>query len=174
MPGWAPASCIGPPSGGALVSAAVDDTPHGRKLYYLHALDASAYRGATMDLGEPSDPAPIGQVLVKEAWTPVKTDAPAWADSGYGLARNHAARDGAVCRTGEHTGLFVMYKVDPSTPGTDRGWVYATVAPDHKSTTSLGRVESCMNCHVHAKHDRQFGLPIDWSRSRFVQDTPVP
>jgi hypothetical protein len=52
-----------------------------------------------------------------------------------------------------------MFKLDPSTPGTDRGWAYGTVTADGKQVTSAGRVESCMRCHRKAPHDRLFGLP---------------
>ncbi len=55
--------------------------------------------------------------------------------------------------------LFVMLRKDHSTPGTDQGWVYATLTPDGKTVTSAGRVASCMECHVRAEHGRLFGLP---------------
>jgi hypothetical protein len=53
--------------------------------------------------------------------------------------------------------LFIMYHLDPSTPGTDNGWVYGTVTPDGKTVTSAGRVASCMRCHQ-SLSGRLFGL----------------
>jgi hypothetical protein len=59
-------------------------------------------------------------------------------------------------------------------PGTDAGWIYATITPDGKTLTSAGRVQQCMDCHEAAPHDRLFGIqttkafatiPIaDWER----------
>jgi hypothetical protein len=52
-----------------------------------------------------------------------------------------------------------MFRLDPSTPDTDAGWVYATVTPDGQ-VTSAGRVASCMGCHeTSATHERLFGVP---------------
>ena len=59
----------------------------------------------------------------------------------------------------ELAGLYIMFKLDPSTPDSDEGWVYATVTPDGR-VTSAGRVASCMGCHEpSATHERLFGVP---------------
>ena len=51
-----------------------------------------------------------------------------------------------------------MCSSDLKTPDTDEGWVYGTVSADGKTVTSAGRVQSCMNCHQDAPHDRLFGV----------------
>jgi hypothetical protein len=70
----------------------------------------------------------------------------------------YARKEGRLYQAKEKVGLFVMYKLDPQTPGTDEGWVYGTVTADGKKVTSAGRVQSCTACHRHAPHDRLFGL----------------
>jgi hypothetical protein len=53
-----------------------------------------------------------------------------------------------------------MFRLDPATPETDEGWVYATVSPQGQ-VTSAGRVASCMGCHeTSATHERLFGVPL--------------
>ena len=88
-------------------------------------------------------PNPVGQAIVKESWLPAEID----------------PHTGTEVRPSRKADLFIMYKVDPATPGADRGWVYGTVTPDGKKVTSAGRVESCMKCHKDAPHDGLFGLP---------------
>jgi hypothetical protein len=106
-------------------------------------------------------------VIVKEAWHPVPHAGPApEPERSFGLADTHAQLDGQLFARGAQAELFVMLKLDPTTPETDRGWVYATVTPDMKHVTAAGRVESCMSCHVDAAHDRQFGIPRDWPAMR--------
>jgi Cytochrome P460 len=105
----------------------------------------------------PGEPNPVGQTIVKEAWVPeeVKED-----DRSQETANiPHARKDGRLYRASRKAALFIMFKLDPSTPGTDQGWVYGTVTPDGKQVTSVGRVASCMHCHERAPHDRLFGLP---------------
>ena len=130
-------------------------------------------------------PASIGQVIVKEAWVPKsisreefsreahkqlpdKTTKSTKDSQGRGgiLDYGDQVRPFAVARDGAHwfqaekkTGLFIMMKLDPKTPGTDEGWVYGTVAEDLKTVTSVGKVSSCMKCHQDAPHDRLFGYP---------------
>jgi hypothetical protein len=71
----------------------------------------------------------------------------------------YARKDGRLYHAGKKVSLFIMFKLDPRTPGTDEGWVYGTVTADGKEVTSAGRVESCMGCHRNAPHDRLFGFP---------------
>ncbi len=114
--------------------------------------------------GPPLVPAPIGQTLVKESWTAKLVDAP--VEERGNLPSDQAARDGRVYARGEARELFVMLKLDPATPDTDAGWIYATVTPDRKTVTAAGRIASCMACHTEAGHDRQFGVPDDWYTMR--------
>ena len=80
--------------------------------------------------------------------------------SGPSQYKPYAIVNDVPFRADKLSGLFIMYKLDPATPGTDNGWVYGTVMPDRKSVTSAGRVRSCMNCHEATPHDRLFGLPL--------------
>lgn len=151
---WAPADCIMRPPAGVLVSESRDDATHGHKLYHLFARDGQSYQW----LGGGSDSAnrqsPVGQVLVKEAWTPIPVD----SSSATPFDSAEVTSDGRY-RTGERAGLFVMLKLDPRTPGTDQGWVYATLDATGQRVLAAGRVESCMKCHAAAPYDRLFGLP---------------
>ena len=81
------------------------------------------------------------QVLV-DGWVPMAQD-----------------EDGRAWRAAERGPLFVMLKLEPDTPGTDQGWIYATVEPSGE-VTSAGLNASCIECHVDAPRDRQFGLPL--------------
>jgi hypothetical protein len=73
----------------------------------------------------------------------------------------YARQDGRLYHAAQKAGLFVMYKLDPGTPGTDEGWVYGTVSADGREVLSAGRVGPCMACHWDAPHDRLFGLKKD-------------
>jgi hypothetical protein len=177
---WAPAPCAAPqpPKLPELtVSASNDQGTHGRKLYAIFAV--FKHEGSYIKPGEPSK---VNQTIVKESWLPVEV-----ADDGKTLepaVRRHtvldpalacssdykgrvveenylpyARKDGKLYKAAKQADLFIMYKMDPETPGTDDGWVYGTVTPDGKTVTSAGRVEACMACHVSAPHDRLFGLP---------------
>jgi hypothetical protein len=148
-----------------------DSATHGRKLYWLFVKEWP--EGGSYVL--PGRPNPIGQAVVKEAWTAkeVKDDdkPPETLRRKAKLRQGDkfveavtsflpdAKRDGHLYRATRKSALFIMYKVDPTTPGTDEGWVYGTVSADGKQVTSAGRVESCMRCHQKAPHDRLFGLP---------------
>ncbi len=140
------------------------DRTHGKKLYllfakyrYLEAAEGPTY--------------PVGQAVVKEAWVPEEVK-----DEGAPLAAvtrkvkvhdgeredrvlPYARRDGRLYHAKEKAGLFIMFKLDPATPGTDEGWVYGTVTADGKTVNAVGKIESCMKCHRDAPHDRLFGLP---------------
>jgi hypothetical protein len=111
------------------ISSSTDLATHGRKLYRLYAKEQTG-PGSYIVAGEAN---PIGQVVVKESWT---LEPPR-----------------------EKGELFIMYKLDPSTPDTDEGWIYGTVTADGTKVISGGRVASCMSCHLEAPHDRLFGLP---------------
>ena len=160
---WAPTDCrINPPTG-VQVSASADDDTHGRKLYFLFAADAEAYERISFAADEPSRRSPVGQVLVKQSWKPAATEAPQpdpSADSFHrAIPAEYVERDGQWFKTGEPMGLFVMRKYAADTPGTDNGWVYATVSADGAQVLEVGRIASCMRCHETAANDRLYGQP---------------
>jgi hypothetical protein len=142
-------ACAGPFSyspGRLYASASKDSATHGRKLFWLFAKQVSgdSYTSSTS----------VGQAIVKESWVPEPEG------KGDLLGPEEiACIDGRCYKAGARAGLFILFKMDPQTPDTDDGWVYGTIAPDETTVTSAGRVESCMNCHQKARHDRLFGLP---------------
>jgi hypothetical protein len=149
-PAWAPSMCRSPPPPGPLVSDSRDGLSHGRKLYFLHTRDESAYRAAA------TEDQPVGQAFVKESYDAVavqEADASFMDASWSGLA---VERRGKFWKLGPARDLFIMYKLDPAAPGTDEGWVYGTVSTQGLVTSS-GRVASCMECHTQADRDRMFG-----------------
>jgi hypothetical protein len=136
---WAPQLCKLPAKPALRPSRSTDEETHGRKLYYLYARHRDAY------LSGGSAAEQIGQVLVKEAFLPAHVD---------GIGANYV-------EPGDPHGLFLMARVDPSTPGTDDGWIYATFDAGSSKPTQAGRIESCMECHVRVGAGRLFGLPED-------------
>lgn len=195
---WAPWLCRTPSPSVARFSASADESSHGRKLYFLFAKDRGGYVkvGATTPPKEPrtaklpaanpvaaaqaeAKTAEVGQVIVKESWTPKEVEAsnekalegrvatiikPAKKAAGETDTGSrdamlpYARREGKLYHAAEKGALFIMLKLDPATPDTDSGWVYGTVTTDGKKVTSAGKVTSCMDCHRDAPHDRQFGL----------------
>lgn len=161
---WAPQLCRRPNAAMARDSQSDDAKTHGQKLYMLFAKDRAAYLATRQKTN------PVGQVLVKQSWTPLEVP-----DDGLPLQQKavHAPRkqgfgdsyipfvrrDGKLFKASEQAELFIMMKLDPTTPDTDDGWVYGTVAPDGSRVTSVGKVQSCMRCHTKDTTDRLFGLP---------------
>lgn len=133
---WAPELCIAVGTDPRMSDAA-PGSPHGRKLYHLYAKQAEDYLRTPSPSARPTSR--IGQVLVKEAFTP-ETDA-------HG---RHVL--------GAPAGLFVMALLDPATPGTDQGWVYGVTTPDHAAVIEAGAIGSCMACHTETGPGRLFGL----------------
>jgi hypothetical protein len=170
---WAPYLCRMPNPGAARFSASKDANTHGQKLYSLFAKDRSAYR-ALSPKGQP-----VGQVIVKQSWVPQEVAdkgqklqpvvrmigkvRPSSSPQGVAALTDsflpYARKGGKLYKAAKQAELFIMYKLDPTTPGTDKGWVYGTVTADGKKVTSAGRVASCMKCHEKAAQDRVFGLP---------------
>jgi hypothetical protein len=167
---WAPAMCRARdlPTPEVVFSRSKDSDTHGQKLYSLFAKELTPL-GDYVVKGQP------GQVIVKESWVPEEV-----TDDGKPLEPVHrkikvrqgdsvvekedlflpyARKDGRLYHAKERGPLFIMFKMDPQTPGTDAGWVYGTVTADGRQVTSAGKVESCMKCHQEAPHDRLFGLP---------------
>ena len=95
------------------------------------------------------------QILVKEAFAPVESSEP--KSEGFSLLMP-AERDGAEWVPGDPVGLFLMLRTARATPGTDEGWVYATLRADGE-VTATGQIPSCVVCHRRAGSDRMFGLP---------------
>jgi hypothetical protein len=169
---WAPGLCLPITSEGVKgirpkapeISASTDTATHGRKLYYMFASKVTPAKEGGVAYVVKGKPSPVGQAIVKEAWTPEECNS---KDVPLSVARNNdsfcdsAYADGKCYRAKEKSALFIMFKLDPKTPGTDEGWVYGTVTPDAKKILSVGKVESCMKCHQEAPHDRLFGLPGD-------------
>jgi hypothetical protein len=170
---WAPADCRAPipyqdfRPGEVRPSASMDKDTHGQKLYFLFSRNRETY------LNLAAKPQAEGQVIVKESWTTkeaTEEERTAFLSrvfAGYTEGVPFARKDGKLYRTDKQGELFIMFKTGADKADTDQGWVYGTVTPDGKSVTSAGRVESCMNCHKAAKHDRLFGLPGELAKTPF-------
>ena len=161
---WAPSDCRAPIPGGVVASASDHKATHGGKLYNLYAAKPTEYRATANGTASP-----VGQVVVKESFAAilVPTDEVPRKDArgiGIPLPHNYATRDGQLYRQGEPGALFIMFKLDPSTPDTDNGWVYATTTPDGKEVTSAGVVFSCVGCHKETTRDRLYGPRWSWPR----------
>lgn len=154
---WAPVFCVAPVGrrSAAVMSTSDDKQTHGRKLYYLFAAQLMPYRDA------PRKKNPIGQAVVKESWTAEEVSPKDFPDSKNVASPQNASFDathnGRHFKAGQRRELFIMFKTDPKTPGTDNGWVYGTVSADGSKVTSAGRITSCMECHREAGDDRLFG-----------------
>ncbi|MCA9281788.1 MAG: hypothetical protein KDA30_07090 [Phycisphaerales bacterium] len=165
VPKWAPMLCSAQAYAAVAarpkMSASGDQGTHGQKLYYLYASDLGAYLAPFVN-GEslPIDPAwpAVGTTLVKASWTPVRVEDESAARDPF---RRVVRSDGVVYETGEQRDLFIMTRLDPMTPETDNGWVYATVHPETLEVQAAGRIASCMACHVNNGESRLFGVPSD-------------
>ena len=176
---FGPADCMMPPITPRF-SETPAGSPHGEKLYLIHASDAASYAGVDYSSGHqggtlfPEDLSLASgggflsrrpelpelsreweQILVKEAFAPVESAEPTDHDFGYCVP---AERDGAQWVPGDPVGLFLMLRTARATPGTDEGWVYATLRADGE-VTAYGQIPSCVECHRRAGPDRLFGLP---------------
>ncbi|MDE0892635.1 MAG: hypothetical protein OSB14_10680 [Planctomycetota bacterium] len=159
--------------------------PHAEKLYFIHASDASSYAGvdyasegeggflmpdSNFDLESRAPSLPEfecdwSQVLVKEAFAPslysgeeAELSHPFEGGEPFKSLVQPAERDGEQWVPGEFVGLYLMLRTSRETPGTDEGWVYATVEADG-AVTAYGQIPSCVGCHRRAGSDRMFGLP---------------
>jgi hypothetical protein len=172
-PNIAPELCRAPmprdygSTGDIRLTQAGDDSPHGKKLYYLYASARDAYLG----LAVKDAPLPVGFAIVKQSWAP-RSALKAEIDDRERAMRDQRGQetsrrnvrpgkswvvaDGHYLVPDKQRDLFVMTKVGPG-DGTDAGWIYGTVAPDG-SVTSAGRVARCMSCHEASPHERLFGL----------------
>lgn len=149
---FGPESCVGPTMrvyNREGMSASTDAATHGRKLYALYVRMPEAYQEHNM--GDQ----PVGQEVVKQTWTPKR-----YEPRPDGLGPEVFDLDGSGWERGERRELFIMYKLDPSTPNTDRGWVYGVVAADDKTVLASGPIASCVACHEKAPRDRMLGLEM--------------
>jgi hypothetical protein len=114
---------------------------------------------------------PVGQTLVKETFEAVEVSDSEWAktrapdDGGidWRLTDKDAVMlDGKRVKKGDPAELFIMTKLDPKTPETDNGWIYAVVSKDRKSVLAAGQIESCMRCHQTTDRDRLYGPEPTW------------
>jgi hypothetical protein len=156
---WAPGLCRQPLPGVAKQSASDDPNTHGQKLYSVFAKRWAQYPNGPHD----------GQAVVKQSWKveAVTTPDAAFTPGMFPIPNNDGDHfyafakgpDGGVFRATDPAGLYIMFKLDPATPETDEGWVYATVSTVGQ-VTSAGRVASCMGCHeTSATHERLYGVP---------------
>src|SRR5579862_8672445 len=177
-----------PPQPSLGLSASMDSSTHGRKLYTVFVKEfpknpptpESDDRHGLRQFDEDKNyaavgqPNPIGQIVVKESWKSEEVDATTPltpAERTVYIHRGEAVVEESIrfipyAKQGDHlyhavskAELFIMFKRDPKTPGTDEGWVYGTVSTDRKQVLTVGRVESCMGCHRDAPYDRLFGHP---------------
>ena len=149
---WAPGLCREPMPSQPRRSVSTDADTHGSKLYYLFAADREAYLGR-----QGKAPAVVGQVVVKEAWSVVEVPANTTYDPQSNPVR-YLKQDGKLFHADKKAGLFIMYRVDPGTAGTDQGWLYGTIDANGTDVTSAGLVKSCMGCHQSAPKERLFGI----------------
>jgi hypothetical protein len=166
------------------LSKSGDGETHGRKLYFMYAKDLwnsrlRDFRGGSY-INFPDKTAPVGQVIVKQSWVPEELPPGVTPDFSFvpfqnGLPTGTVKRDGKTYRAVRQGELFVMFKLDPSTPDTDNGWVYGNVSADGKKVLGVGRLETCMKCHQDAAHDRLFGLPEEHPQQvKETRITPWP
>lgn len=178
-PEWTIASCraVLPGEVTGVPSRSDDQRTHGDKLYKLWVSDNDAYMrlcnfNAKRHSSEPLDKttkplttSPIGQTLVKETFAAIKV--PASEEPKPNPYRRDLIVDGdKAFRQGAPAELFIMTKVDPKTPDTDNGWIYAVVSTDRKTVLRSGRIESCMACHEQTTRDRLYGPEETWPKGK--------
>ena len=142
------------------------ESGHDQKLYFLFAKDIAHY------VNRDGSESPVGQALVKEAWTAV----PGNPDARN--LRNHACLirvnprvtvGDKTLELGERSDLFVMLKQDPKTEGSDQGWVYGVIDPSSHEIKSAGAVASCIACHSGEKDSLFRDGIIDWEAEAIKQ-----
>lgn len=153
---WAPWLCRQPMPSRTRLSKSEDAASHGRKLYYVFAADREGY------LRRPdTTPEAVGQAVVKEAWIAKEVPLDTPMDPQANPVR-YLKQGDRLYHAESKAALFIMYRLDPATAGTDNGWVYGTISASgsgsDQAITSAGRVGSCMGCHQSAPAGRLFGI----------------
>ncbi len=100
---------------------------------------------------------------MKESYAPVvlgygqgaSFQRPGEASAHHAQALTH---EGQRLGPGAFQGLYLMLRSREGGPGTDDGWVYATVDRDARTVLRAGRLAECMSCHQRAPQGRLFGL----------------
>lgn len=150
-PHWAPAPCAPANEKSdeprVRMSSAGPKSQHTEKLFYLYVRNFKSYLEAS------TGSAPVGQTLVKQAYTAEEITNAKGRDTDD---RRTVERNGHKYTTGDPLALFIMMKLDEKTPNTDHGWIYG-VADYQGNVKSAGAVEACASCHANAAHDRIFG-----------------
>ena len=152
----APTRCWRPPTE-VLLSEAKKEQAHGGKLFYLFAKDAESLRQK-----EKVKIQLAGQFLVKETWEAVPVPkgnnhrSSSEHASGQYLA-NTVMKDGFRLTTGKPKDLYIMLKQSEASDDNDAGWIYAVLSRDGQTVHKAGRIQSCIDCHEDAKHDRILG-----------------
>ncbi len=180
-PAWAIASCrvVAPGEISGVPSRSDDQRTHGNKIYKLWVSDFDAYmrlsgldpRGDKPPVVEPAADAkpsiiaPIGLTLVKETFESIEV--PKAEEPKPNPYRRDLVVDGdRAFRQGAPAELFIMTKLDPKTPDTDIGWIYAVISTDRKTVLRSGRIESCMRCHEQTTRDRLYGPESTWPKDK--------
>lgn len=171
---------------GPQASMSGDAATHGRKMHHLYTSEGWAYWFRVMNTSEaltrewPIDQTPIGKaaagtVVVKEAFQPIDGVLRTATRSELKIDPQSKANEPKYLpvTTGSFDGLFIMFKVEPGTPGTDEGWVYATVGQDRTTITSAGAVASCIDCHRDSTCDRLLGPPAFQRQYRGMHNMPL-
>ena len=187
--GWIPTDCRAPLAGESPLKR--DKSHNGLlpenheglgKIGLLFAKNAENYLQDPKGAG-----ASVGQTIVKRAYeaVPINPEAAEHEDVDM-LVGPRAAADAigehireSMYTPGDLTGVCVMHRLDPETPGTDHGWIYATlsrpglverVTDEPWKVTAVGRIDSCVACHRGTGPNRLFGAgdramqePIFWS-----------
>ena len=151
----APTLCRIPPTE-VLYSKADADSEHARKMFYLFAKQAAPLR-----VKERIEAQPAGQYLVKETWEAVDAEdaerrSTGRHPSGHFLSST-TVHEGKTLAIGKPMDLYIMLKQKESTKDNDEGWIYAVVSRDGKTVHKAGRIQSCIECHEDAQHDRILG-----------------
>lgn len=164
---WAPRMCAPVKRSSLDYSSSDDPDTHGGKLYSVFAFPRAVFASGALSSGMRIAP---GQIVVKEAW--FSRELPEHAGTLPSLIRHvkswdgttvrdeyvpYARKNGRLYAAAAKAALFILFKLDPTTPDTDEGWVYGTVTADSKSISSVGKLQACMSCHDTAPYDHLFG-----------------
>lgn len=138
----APTLCAAMPARGSrplLKSESGDEWTHGKKVYYLFAANADAYK---RDGGHEGTKQPDDQVLVKESY--VAEEAP------YDPKEEMIGEGSKFWKKGARASLFVMARHEGK-------WEFGTISPSGEVAVEGTATKACHDCHD-KKPDGLFGL----------------